>query len=568
MSIISRTTPKIRHAVPDLSKCTTGVDSQKVSQIAKTLTGECDLDLVRDKMIERYAQVIVPMKDQQTGVTVTEVYRANSMVKMDVAAQLAILAGQQEIVRMYLFNSIVRQRATLFSEPSQRYEYEDEATGETIGEIREDGGCNLAAQRWDSYADGCGSCVLYISDAGGVINYSEIPPSRFWYGFAETILDGGMDRPTNTSDIDEASVVCIELAPNGEKRKFAAWFGPCDTWPDGRHVVYTGQNWHDVPDVGAESAYEYSASANGFIKGAYDVANPLTLIARSQGAEGSTPVYPLVVLYGDSMQGGLLPTTSSLYDTCAELDLMGSMVLGAAGRGARGAKVMKRGTDTSVPDQVDEGLVLLGREQELLNVGWPASHSRDAMDVISAFCRWIAEAHNVPGFLVADDRAGEVPSGVALEMMCLPLTRNRNARIELNKHSVARRFGVERLIINGAVGTDVISYDERETWHAGERKWPVDPMQSLMTWEKRIAMREADLGDVVMEMRSLNTHEEAMNWLEEREAIRADNKILQPASAPAVKPGLAQRLQGGALQRLGTGSQDRNRSEEGQNGVR
>jgi hypothetical protein len=178
----------------------------------------------------------------------------------------------------------------------------------------------------------------------------------------------------------------------------------------------------------------------------------------------------------------------------------------------------------------------------------------------------VAESYGVPGWLVANDQSGEVPSGVALEIMTLPLTRNRNARIALNKHGVARRFAIERAIINGAVGSTVIPWEERETWHAGERVWPRDPETVLRAWQTRITMGEADLGDVVMEMRSVKTHEEALNWLEERQAIRDASDVLKPpapaASPFGTKPSLAPRLGGGRQPLPGTASQDRNPLDE------
>jgi hypothetical protein len=560
MSIISRTEPLTRRPIPDLSKVSLVSDASKISMMVRSLQGDDDLALVRNSMIHRYAQVIVPVKDEVSGATSDSLYRANSRLKVDYAAKEAILAGQQEIIRLYLYNSIVRQRATLFSEPTLRYEYTSETTGDIMGEIREEGAANLSAQRWDALADGIGSCAVYISDAGGVLSYKEIAPNKLWFAHAETILDGGYERRTNADSLDEASVVCIELAPTPEERRFATWFGGCEAWPDGRHCIYCGEHWYDVPDLGNAKALEYSASARGFVAGATDPANPLELIAKDQGAKGA-PVYPIAILYSDAMMSGLMPVTTGLYDVCAEIDLMGSMTLGAAGRGARGAKALQRGTDTSVPAAVDEGLVLLGREQELTNVGWPASHSKDAMDVISATCRWIAESFGVPGWLVANDQAGEVPSGVALQIMTLPLQRNRNARIELNRSGVARRFAIERLVVNGAMGSPAISYDERETWHAGERKWPVDPTVAMASWQQRISMGEADIADVVQDLRSLKTREEALNWLETRKGEQEEwgevlgTKKEEAAPVPPVKLSLAERLSAAREQKGETNGQ-------------
>jgi hypothetical protein len=248
------------------------------------------------------------------------------------------------------------------------------------------------------------------------------------------------------------------------------------------------------------------------------------------------------------MQSGLLPVSTTLYQVCAEIDLMGSMIISAAGKGARGAKAFKRGTDTNVPDSADEALVLVGRDQEIANIGWPASHAKDAMDVVNQFARHVAEAHQVPGFLVVADQTAEVPSGVALEMMMVPLTRNRLQRIALNRTSVARRYAIERAIVNGAVGTTAIPWEDVETWHPGQVTWPRDPMVSLAVWEKRIAMGEADLADVVQDMRSFASREEALTWLGEVNKERAKVDALKPLPAAAAgKLSLAQRLGGGAL---------------------
>lgn len=544
MSILSRKANLVRHMV-DLSTVDCGVDSTKVAKQCRALSGEKDLDDVRQAMIDRYAQVIVSVKDDRTGTNDSALYRASAQLKLDFAASQAILAGQQEIVRLYLYNNIVRQRATLFTEPTQRYEYESPDTGETMGEIRDDGDANICAQRWDTYADGIGSCALYISDSGGELSYSEIPPHRLWYAHAETISDDGADRATNTADLDEATCVVIEMAPTGNERRFCAWYGECDRYENGRQCVYTGKDWREIPDPGT-TAIDYSESAKTFVKGATDVANPMVLIARSQGEAGA-PVYPIAMLYGDSMQSGLMPVSSSLYDVASELDLMGSMILGAAGRGARGATAFKKGEDTVIPDSFDEGTIFLGRGQELEKFGWPSLHSKDAMEVVNQFARHIAESFSVPGWLVVADHGGDIPSGVALEIMTLPLTRCRSARIALNRHSVRRRFEVERVVINGAIGSPAIPWDERETWYPGERAWPRDPAMRLQEWQTRITMGEADLGDVVQEMRGLRTYEESLNWIEERKELREENKeiLSLPAAAPAARASLAERLRGG-----------------------
>jgi hypothetical protein len=162
--------------------------------------------------------------------------------------------------------------------------------------------------------------------------------------------------------------------------------------------------------------------------------------------------------------------------------------------------------------------------------------------VINEFARHIAEAHEVPGWLVVADEMSQVPSGVALQIMTQPLTRNRNTRIALNRHSVERRFAIERLVINGANGSPAIGYDVTETWDPGERSWPRDPEQVVRTWQARIQAGEADLADMVQDMRSIESREEAINWLEERQREKAERTAISPAPAVAARPSLADRL--------------------------
>ena len=134
-SVLSRNTPKIRHEVGKLSDVQMGVDTESVSAQCKALVGEGDIELVRDLMIKRYAQVIVKAKDEITGTDENLVYRANAATKMDFAAQSAILAGQQEIVRFYrIFR--VGARTYFLMGSAGSFLTRDCALATTCGEVR------------------------------------------------------------------------------------------------------------------------------------------------------------------------------------------------------------------------------------------------------------------------------------------------------------------------------------------------------------------------------------------------------------------------------------------------
>ena len=74
----------------------------------------------------------------------------------DKAMSDAIVMGQYELARLYLFDSLVRQTATLFSVPTSRYTYDVDGLDDTMTALRMEGHAAMAAVRWDALAVGCG----------------------------------------------------------------------------------------------------------------------------------------------------------------------------------------------------------------------------------------------------------------------------------------------------------------------------------------------------------------------------------------------------------------------------
>jgi len=538
-----KATPLIRHDADYEGYTRPGNDSL-LNDAIDTLYGVGDLKLVETAMVDRYAKYLVRESNADTGVVTTSLLSGSIQVKTDSATQAAIMAGQYEFNRIEWFNSVAGATATLFSEPGLRYEYDDTTAEENIPEIREDSGAHLSAQRWDTVACGIKSCALYLTVRGGQLIETEVRPTSLWIVFADMITDGDSERSTNTQNIDEASVIVMALSGS---EKYAAWFGPSHEYPNGRHCTYESKKWNDIPRPGTSKATrEYTTDGEykttGF--GLDQLANPLTLWSVKQGSH-SLPVYPFAILYGDPQSTGLMPTSTSLYETGLEYDLTSSMILGSAGKGARGMRVYTRGQGGSgdIPATTDEGLVVIDQPSTLVQGGWSPTHAKAAMEVLSDIARKKAEANHVPGYLTLANDSAQPPSGRAVMLLNEDRMDHRRKRIELNRHSVRRRWEIEKALINSTLGEVKIKEEATETWNPGDVEFAQDPVEKTAEWDARIKIGEASILDVIRDMRGFTSDNDALQWAEQRKELLEDEKnkevldFFKPAAPAATTAG-------------------------------
>lgn len=533
-ALIEQTPTLQRKHIEDLSgvRCIDSATAQKLDYLLQSIRRDNDLKLVQTAMINRYATVIREVKDA-SGAIEKRVDKPDSL--MDLALQKAILAGQYETIRLDLLNSIVGQSATLYTETTQTFTYNPggKKVQQLVSDVRQEGGADASVVRWDAYACACKSALLYLGVAGGKLVETPIAPQYFRWAFAPTILEqrntGGVtERTTLTDQLDEATCIGMELESTSRTKRWATWYGPSNWYPLGRYCIYEGQDWADVPDprnrAAMQNALDYTVNGE-MIRGATldQMANPLSLWANLSG-NPNIPTYPFAILYHDPLQDGLLPVSTSLYEICRELDLAASMILMAAVKGAKGARALKRDlTSKEIPDS-DEGLLILGRGDDLINVGWSPTHAKAAQEVINEIARHTAEANHVAGWMVVADQTGEPPTGIALETMADDMSRFRDQRHRLNIPGQGRRFEIEKAMINAERGraskarngSEAIPPETKETWDPGRRVFPRDKAAVVDVWGKRIDRGEADLADMVQDMRRLKSREEAINFLDER----------------------------------------------------
>ena len=498
-----------------------GYDDQSINDACNTLYGIGDRTLVEDAMVTRFAYVLEREKDGDTGSETTKLTGFNSVV--DSAARAAIRNGQFEIIRRKLFDNIVGAQATLF--PGSSYIYDNEAAGKLITDVRDRSSSGLSALRWDTVACGVGSCVLYLEVKGNVLQETEVRPTAIWVIFADAITDGASDRATNTMDIDEASCVVMQLA--GVDR-YAAWFGPSVEYPVGRHVTYTAKKFSDIPNVEDPEGNEYTTSGEyrtGYVA-KDEVANPLSLWGGYSKTD-STPVYPFSILYGSDKSQGLIPTSTSLYKSGLEVDLIESLILGASGRGARGAQVLTgdaTADPSDIPDNTSEGLIPLGRGRDLSFTGWSPTHAKAANEVVAEICQAAAHAEHVPSHIAMPETDTAPMSGTAIRQKSKALTDYRALRIDMNRAGVLRRWNLEKALLNATEGKAKIPEETTETWKPKDVEFAIDPADEMTDWDARIKIGEASILDVIMARRGFTSVNDALQWAYDRKALLEKNK--------------------------------------------
>lgn len=519
-----------------------GYDDGLINAACNTLYGQGDRQLILDAMVARFARVLKRVKDGDSGSISTSLVSFTTQI--DDTARAAILMGQFEISQTGYFRNIVGAQSSLFSGSGNRYEYSHEKASEVVSGIRTASGTALAAQRWDTVSNAVGSCPLYLEAKGGKIIEREVRPSGLWIIFADAIAEGDRERATDDMDIDEASVVIMQLSGTD---RFAAWWGPSVKYPNGRHCVYTAKKFSDVPEPEDDTGREFTIQGvySDTTVGSEMLANPLTLWAIED--KTSPVVYPFSILYGSPQGTDIMPVSTSLYEQCLEYDLTNSLILGAAGRGARGAQVVTSDANADpadVPDNTGEGKILMGRGKDLNFAGWSPTHAKAALDVLEKEARATAESESVPGDMAVRGDKATQESGYHYRLRMSKLLDYRTIRISMNRSAVTRRWEIERALINASTykrqGQYTIPADTTETWNPGEYDIVKNPVEEMADWEARIKAGEASILDVVMSRRGFINPLDAIEWMTARKTLLENNaevldyfKPAAPAAAPA-----------------------------------
>lgn len=484
-----------------------------------------DRTILEDALIARYA-VRRATRTDESG-TVEDYERAD--------ARDAITKGRVEIVTTHTYRRIVHALATLFTQRTQSWRYgedgEDEETAELIGEQRDKGLFRRTLVRADRIACALGSSVVLVSWRGGNLRYQAVPPQCVRFLFGTEIADENETRDVDLLEIEDASAVVLDLGSvtqnqvsswgvysGGQvKHRFLAYVGRSDQYQRGRCVTYISSDWSTIPDFGGADAKDL---VDG--EGPY---NPLT-VANGEDPENYPYEYPITILYGSDSGADetLLPLTGlALYSDAVELDMEYSRLVQCATKSARGVFAVSNEMGEKLPSNPDEGIVLLKRGQTLSVMGQDASNASNALEVIRATHRAIAESWHVPSHEVVEDRT--LPeSGIAIALRSQDKIEHRRERYELNRSGVERLWQIERSLLSIAPDSPAqIDADVKQSWDCGQ--W-VPPTTGAEIVAEIAAAKAAGLIDNVEAVRryyGLATASEAQELLEQIAERKAES---------------------------------------------
>ena len=196
---------------------------------------------------------------------------------------------------------------------------------------------------------------------------------------------------------------------------------------------------------------------------------------------------------------------------------MQSIILGAAGKSAKGVQQLNKDAGATAPDVSNwsEGQIVLGKGLSMTQSGWSAINAKDASDVLEKYIRRLATDNHIPEYLLTRSGASEIPSGVALKQMIEPMNEYRTKRASAARGAVARRWTLEKALIN-SVDTGIIPIESEEQWQPGEIQASEETATQLANWSIRLDRKMGDIADAAIDIVKLDTREKAWNWLKER----------------------------------------------------
>jgi len=506
----------LRFSLRELQAVSIEIDNINVDDALSYFGRQEDVKAVRDKMVDRFA---------------TGVYKDETGFEFFIKAAESemIDAGLYESVTSGLGPRVVASLANLFTLPTQSWDWvgpdsvrNEEVTARMVA-IREHGQFQEGITKADQIAVSVNTGPLMIASQGGTLRYMPFSPSCMYAMYHDEVYEEGQLRGVDYTDIEDATVVIVQVSQkrdsnvsNPNEAAFLAIFGRSEEYPNGRYVSYLATDYDEIPDVGNEKAYDY-VGPDG------NPANPLSLYAN-QNPDRYIPEYPFVIFRGgyDLTTDTLLPVTTSLWESCLEVDVAFSRLLKDSLRSARGTTVFRNPDGDPLPPSLEGDVVMSGDNQTMEFLGRDASNSVSALNVVRQLARSVAEGFSVPGYQVMSETTSIPESGVALTIRTQPLIDFRDRRVEMNKSAVRRLFEIEKALIAFHGLDEPISEDVSQVWIPGRYIIPeakIDRVNRLS-----IAL-DKDLIDYVRAVRDyhdFSTDEEAMGFIDMMEERKAD----------------------------------------------
>ena len=477
-----------------------------------------DKDQIREAIKTRYGLGVRTVQDPNVdGAAPQETYvRGKFETEVDAGIIEALAAG--------FGPRVVNALATMFTEVGKGFSLTSDETDDIseaeqmLQQYREAGSLSSELVKTDRRSVQVGSAGILTQWAGDILTYQVVSPSdvRAYFGDTITETNGEVEttRAVDRRDIEDASIVTIRLSQADETLwNYLAIFGRQADYPYGRWVTYqaTPDSTY-VPEVGDPDTFDYTTETG-------EIANPLSYWAE-QNPDQNIPEYPIAIFQGGTTEeNSYMPTYTSLYTDCKEMDVAASHLQATSQDAARGTTVLnidEIGAGQPLPRTL-HGAIVANKGQTVEYVDHKAQNSKDAMDVLERLMINLASGYSVPDYMISpDDSAISKESGTALMVKTQPLKKARQFRIELNAGAVKKLFEIERALIamHAPATEDQTLIDQlqtaRQQWDPGEITIPESKKDKTERLEKAKAIGVVDEIAAIREYYDLATDAEAI----------------------------------------------------------
>lgn len=523
---IESTRTLIRRSLYETRAATIEAQNTNINSALDYFEMQDDHEDVKDKLKERYAVGI--RKNREEGGY--ETYTRHRITKM-------IDEGGYETITSGIGRKIIESRL-ITTNKTQSWDYvgDDEESADDeqttiIREHREAGNCYqaLADTDWISCAVDTG--ILFVDYAGRHLRYSPVSPACIYVKYHDTITDDGVDRGVSYKDLEDASCVVLEMSTargDGQseldKQQYLAIFGRSTDYPQGRYVHYTARQWQEWPK---------DLSPGDYLDKAGNIANPLSLAVNADSQYAVE--YPLVLLQGglSVTTDTLIPVSTSLWESCLELDMALSRTLKDALKSALGSVGIKNPNNNPLPECF-EGWFAMGDGQEAVQINFNGANAQVSLEIIQQIARTVAEGFGVPGHKIFAHSSGVPESGIALYVKSQPLVEHRERRVSINKSKMDRLFQIEKGILYALTGNDPAP-GLRQVWSPGRWILPEDPEAKQRRLKMMLDNKAISYVRFIRDSFDLATDKDAKNYIEK---MQEQDTEYTPPTQPTARPAI------------------------------
>lgn len=533
---------RMRQAMREIKDSAMHVERTAISDACKFITRKNDFEQVRDMNIGRYAMTLV---DSDGGAD------SDGFVTKAGKYEPYLVANHKEAAKFYskiyetactgVAQTICSVNANLFTSWEQTWKFvnkkttkketgeEENTPSEDVENLinihREYGLFDSRIVEVDYLASAVDSALLHIYMKGEDLAYDTIWTSSVYLVFGQSITEttsrGEIPRPIDYTDLEDASAVILCIGGYStnqqntmpDKKMFLAYVGGNADQPLGRMVQYVQDQYWPIPDPGDDKiTYEYTRGDNG---GAQVMCNPLTYLANRRGKRsdvGGGYEYPLVVIRGDQTFGAsdALPTTTTFYQNCIEIESAWSQILRQGVKAARGKDVITLPVtgEGELPDSLD--IVVLKGGMTYQYFAGNASGVAQAIETTTSITRGVAASRGVPPYVIVGSAPSQPESGIALALRTQPLIDTRNRRIAMNRSDVAKIYCIESGLLTEAFPELESKFNGvRQQWNPGRWQVPKDDTTMLADLLSARTMEVIDHVETVRVANGLRTAEDA-----------------------------------------------------------